>query len=215
LIPVFVQERLRRWEPRFSPLVFRGVLISLFVAAIAIPLSIVALPYLDLLNDMAVQPKGKAQGTYGRAFGEELVVDRMPVEGTVPRSYTSYPFDEDGDAAVEAAGKALVNPLVPTLEVLERGQKLFNRYCRTCHGLEGDGDGPIVGPNLFPAPTSLQTDTVREFPDGRIFHVITRGQNSMPSYADKLTPDERWTTIHYVRALQRARNPKPEDLRDE
>lgn len=214
-MPVFIQERRRRWEPRLSPLVFRSVLVSLFVAAIVIPLGIMALPYLDLLNDMAVQPKGKAQGTYGRTFGEELVVDRKPVAGTTPRSYTSYPFDEDGDEAAEAAGKTLVNPLTPTLEVLERGQRLFNRYCRTCHGVGGDGDGPIVGPDRFPAPTSLHTSTVRQLPDGRIFHRITRGQDPMPGYADKLAPSERWATVHFVRVLQRARNPKPEDIRDE
>jgi len=34
----------------------------------------------------------------------------------------------------------------------------------------------------------------------------------MPSYRDKLDSDERWSVIHYVRALQRSQNPKAEDL---
>jgi len=212
VIPAFVVERLRSWSPGFSPKLFQISLISLFVAAFTIPLIIVALPYIELLNDMAVQPKGKAQGVHGSLLGEELIVERLPVEGTVHRTFVSYPFEGEEEETLEAAGEALANPLTPTLEVLELGQKMFNRYCWTCHGEEGDGDGPIVGPNLFPAPTSLHTETVREFKDGRIFHVITRGQNTMPSYADKLTFEERWATIHYVRALQRARNPKPEDL---
>ena len=40
-----------------------------------------------------------------------------------------------------------------------------------------------------------------------------RGQNTMPSYADKFDEDERWAIVLYVRALQRALNPKPEDLK--
>ena len=75
------------------------------------------------------------------------------------------------------------------------------------------GTGPIVGPALFPAPPSLHTKAARDFKDGRIFHVITRGQNTMPSYADKLTVEDRWAVIHFVRALQRALHPKPEDLK--
>ena len=34
----------------------------------------------------------------------------------------------------------------------------------------------------------------------------------MPSYADKLSVTDRWSVIHFVRALQRALHPKPEDL---
>jgi len=98
------------------------------------------------------------------------------------------------------------------MKTLELGRKLFNQYCITCHGEEGHGDGPIIGPDLFPAPPSLHTDTAKKFKDGRIFHNISRGQNTMPSYADKLTVEERWAVVLYVRALQRALNPKPEDL---
>jgi mono/diheme cytochrome c family protein len=212
MIPAFVEARMRAWSPRFSPKLFKVVLISLFALALSLPLAFVALPYLELLNDMAVQPKGKAQGVYGTLLGEHHTVARRAVEGSVHMAYASYPYPGDGDDVIEAAAVGLINPVVPTMAVLEEGQKLFNRYCITCHGEEGDGDGPIVGPDLFPAPPSLHTETAREFKDGRIFHVITRGQDPMPDYADKLSARERWSTVHYVRALQRARNPRPEDL---
>jgi len=35
----------------------------------------------------------------------------------------------------------------------------------------------------------------------------------MPGYARQVEPDDRWKTIHYVRALQRAMNPEPQDLK--
>lgn len=212
MIPKSIENRLRTFSPGFSPGLFKTILIAGFTMAFVIPLAVLALPYLEIFNDMAVQPKAKAQSMHGTLNGGAEVVERLPVEGTIPRSYFAYSMEGEGDEAAVLAGETLVNPLVPTMDVLEEGQKLFNRYCWTCHGKQGDGNGPIVGPDLFPAPTSLHTEAARAFPDGRLYHVIMRGQNTMPSYADKLSIDERWATIHYVRALQRARNPKPGDL---
>jgi mono/diheme cytochrome c family protein len=50
--------------------------------------------------------------------------------------------------------------------------------------------------------------------DGHIFHVITKGQGVMPSYAQQVQPEDRWAVIHYIRALQRAQNPTDEDVRE-
>ena len=215
MIPASIERRIRDFNPSFSVKVFKGILITIVAAAFIVPLFLVALPFIALLNDMAVQPKGKAQSMYGTLLGEATIVERRPVAGTLPMDYFPYPFEADGTEVAQAAGEALRNPLAPTMEVLEEGRKLYGYYCITCHGPEGDADGPIIGPTKFPAPLSLQTDTARAFPDGRIYHVITRGQNKMPSHRDKFDPDERWAIVHYVRALQRARNPKPEDLDDE
>jgi mono/diheme cytochrome c family protein len=203
---------LARLEPHFSPLAYKATLIGMLIAAFAVPLGLVSIPYLEIFNDMAVQSKGKAQGLYGQAAERALIVDRMPVPGTMPMDYHRYEFTGKEEAVVQQAEQNLENPLPPSLAVLKRGQKVFHDYCRTCHGVEGFGDGPIVGPSLFPAPPSLHTETARAFRDGRIYHIITRGQNVMPPYADKIDPRDRWAVIHFVRALQRAANPKPEDL---
>jgi mono/diheme cytochrome c family protein len=45
-----------------------------------------------------------------------------------------------------------------------------------------------------------------------IYHIITNGQNAMPSYAYQVTREERWAIINYIRVLQRAKNAKPNDL---
>ena len=54
---------------------------------------------------------------------------------------------------------------------------------------------------------------MRGWGDGHIFHVITKGQGVMPSYAQQIQPEDRWAVIHYVRALQRAEHPTEEDIR--
>ncbi len=207
-----LRERLAALEPVFSPMAYKATLIGMLAAAVMIPLALAAIPYLDIFNDMAVQPKGKAQGLYGTVANESLVVDRMPAAGSVPMNYVAYPLEGKDPKTAELAGEMFENPLRRTMAVLKHGQKVFHDICRTCHGVEAQGDGPIVGPALFPAPPSLHTKAARNFKDGHIFHVITRGQNAMPSYADKLSVTDRWSVIHFVRALQRALHPKPEDL---
>lgn len=157
-------------------------------------------PNFIYMPDMVYSPAIKAQKE-----GSML----MPVKGTIPRDYSPYPYDKmDG----ETAGRELKNPLRPTVEVLHRGQALFNTYCIVCHGPNGEGDGLIVP--KFPRPPSLQSDKVRGWPDGRIYHTVTLGQNLMPSYASQIAPGDRWAIINYVRVLQRAKHPTPEDLKE-
>lgn len=156
-------------------------------------------PNFTYMPDMAFSPAKSAQ--------EEGAM-RVPPEGTVPRGYERYRYDKDP----ERAGRELKNPLRRTRANLLRGQKLFNIYCIVCHGKGGQGDGTIIP--KFPRPPSLLSNKVRNWPDGRIYHVITKGQNIMPSYATQVDPQDRWAIIHYVRVLQRAAKPTAEDLRE-
>ncbi len=212
MIPKKLQDRLRNWSPKWRPARFKATLVAMLALAVIIPLGLLAIPYLDIFNEMAVQPKGKPQGTYGWfTHWQQIVVHRDPVEGTIPmKGWMPYPIEGNDDASRKKAGEVLVAP-PRTEERLQTGQKWFNVFCITCHGPEGDGNGKIVGPDLFPAPPSLHTEQARNFPDGHIFHVITKGQNKMPSYADRLTVDQRWSVVEYVRALQRARKMAEEE----
>ncbi|MBX7147672.1 c-type cytochrome [bacterium] len=131
---------------------------------------------------------------------------RAAPEGTVPVGYKAYPYSkEEGDMA-----NSLQNPLAMTKENLLLGKKTFNTYCIVCHGSRGKGDGYIVP--KFPMPPSLQSDKVRGLSDGRLFHIMTRGQNLMPSYASQTLEKERWATALYIRALQRSVKPSAEDV---
>ena len=208
------QEKLRSSRPRFSPMVFKAVLLTIASLALIIPLALAALPFIEFFNGMAAQPKAKTQMTYGRVFGEELMVERLPVEGTIPRSYDPYQFADRPvtlKAAVEV-GELLENPMIPAEADLLRGQEIYNVYCIACHGTQGNGDGPATGENRFPAPPTLHTDQARKYRDGTIFHIITNGTEKMPGYADKVAAEDRWRVIFYTRALQRSANPLPEDL---
>jgi len=208
-----IKKILDAWKPKWYPMRFKITMVAIVAGAIITPLLILAIPYLEILNDMAVQPKGKAQGKYGWFTDHHLIVERPPVPGTIPMGYEAYPYPKDEEANTkfaEMAGRTMRSIYAGATEVerragVERGREIFETICFTCHGDQADGDGPVVGPDLFPAPPTLHSKGAREFADGHIYHVITRGQKKMPSYADVLDPDERWAVILYVRALQKAK----------
>lgn len=131
---------------------------------------------------------------------------RTPVEGTVSRDNLPYRFR----GKPELAGEQLINPLEMTIENLELGKIKFDIYCSPCHGYFGEGDSRLKG--QFPNPPSLHSEKVRNWSDGRIYHILMEGQNVMPNYASQLNFNERWATILYVRALQRSLNAKESDL---
>lgn len=155
-------------------------------------------PNFTYMPDMAYSPAVKAQEVGGM---------RRPVEGTVPRGFEPYPYDNQP----ELAGRRLHNPLRRTRANILHGKELYEATCIVCHGADGQGRGTVVP--KFPQPPTLHSDKVRDWTDGRIFHVITEGQNMMGSYATQFDPEERWAIIHYVRVLQRAQNPTPQDLK--
>jgi mono/diheme cytochrome c family protein len=102
------------------------------------------------------------------------------------------------------------NPLLPSKENMKIGQQKYDTFCSPCHGFHAEGDSRLRG--QFPNPPSLHSEKVRNWTDGRIFHVIMEGQNIMPAYNTQLTNDEKWAVILHLRALQRSLNAKETDL---
>ncbi len=201
-----LKQILGRWKPAWNEGAWRATLVALPIIILLIPLLFLALPYLDILNDMAVQAKAKPQGEYGWFSDEQIPSERPPVAGTIPQGWFPYHVSEkDEEKAAKHAGETLTNPVELTEASARRGKAIFDRICITCHGPWGDGDGRIQGPDLFPAPPSLHTPQARMYPDGRLWHVMTRGQNKMPSYANVLDPKERWDVVNFLRTLQTAK----------
>ena len=130
---------------------------------------------------------------------------RTPPAHTIPVNYDPYPTAED-----TAAIDQLVDPLPINAQTLATGQKLFNTFCIVCHGARADGLGYVV-PHMTQPPPLIEGAPL-QFSDGRIFTIITEGVGNMPPYQTELQPSERWAIVHYVRVLQMAANPSPEQL---
>ncbi len=191
----------RVFEPKF--IVFL-VVIAILTSAFGYLFNnkVLYLPPFDfMLKQFKVNPQSESM-FFADGFGM-----RTPVAGTVARGQRDYPFKGKPDEA----GEKLVNPLLSTNDVLELGKRKYNTFCSPCHGWRGEGDSRLNG--QFPNPPSLHSEKVRNWSDGRIYHVIMEGQNIMPSYASQLTEKERWAIILYIRALQRSLNAKQEDVK--
>jgi mono/diheme cytochrome c family protein len=130
----------------------------------------------------------------------------MPAPGTVP--VTGY----EPDSLTVADAERLTNPRTRTAESINRGQWVYETYCRVCHGATGAGDGPIsvtngrTPPGPFPGIPSLLTPQARARSDGYLHGVVTQatamGRGLMPRYGDKVRGTDRWDVINYVRTLQ-------------
>jgi mono/diheme cytochrome c family protein len=193
-------------RPRLFDPKFLGVLaVTALVTMVTVYVSYNKILYLQPFNWMSDQPKLKPQKP--SALFADGIGMRPPVPGTVARGFLPYPYH--GKPA--EAARELVNPLPPTKEVLERGKNRFLTFCSPCHGNFARGDSRLQG--QFPNPPTLHSDKVRNWPDGSIYHVITEGQNAMPSYASQIPSDDRWAIIDYLRVLQRAEHAKESDLK--
>jgi mono/diheme cytochrome c family protein len=121
--------------------------------------------------------------------------------GMYPFPKHSVPVPGTGSLVKDQdAASKMKNPIVADEKSLELGGRLFGIYCTACHGYGGKGDG-LVGQKLILQPFDLTSDAVKELTDGFIWGYMTFGGAIMPSYANDLSPTERWHVINYVRKV--------------
>jgi mono/diheme cytochrome c family protein len=134
---------------------------------------------------------------------------RPPPPGSVPVAMGDLAGTSSGRRGRDelvARDAALAASAAPAadLALLHRGQARFEIHCAPCHSIVGDGDG-MVARRGFPHPPSFHQARLRDAPDRHLFDVITQGYGVMPPYADRVTPQDRWAIVAYIRALQLAR----------
>jgi mono/diheme cytochrome c family protein len=132
----------------------------------------------------------------------EIQPSFRPQHDPLPLPARSIPIQ--GAAYVPGLG-APVNP-VPADEVsLSRGKQLYKINCVMCHGLNGQGNGPLAA-YFTVKPANLLQGNALTGSDGAIFITISNGvPGYMPALISSLpTPRERWDVVNYVRSLQKA-----------
>lgn len=151
-------------------------------------------------------PEMVRTASYKAFDANENFANGMTFQAPPPHT-VSQDLAPDAYAATEAdairAGEELKNPYgAEDLAAYTRGGQVFKSWCVPCHGGGGKGDGPVAMRG-FPAPPPLTSQSALTMKDGRIFHVITHGQNNMPGYASQISAEDRWMAVVYVRSLQR------------
>ena len=178
---------------------------AIFILLVVAVLSIFGLrgtpsknPPVEIFSDMDRQPKYKPQSESG--FFADGRTDRPVPANTVPREG----FIEDVQLATgktDAGEFASGFPIEVTLELMERGQDRFQIFCAPCHGSLGDGAGITRQYGMAATPT-YHDDRLRNMSEGEIFNTITHGKNLMGRYGDKMSVEDRWAVIAYVKKLQ-------------
>lgn len=102
-------------------------------------------------------------------------------------------------------------PVPVTREFMAMGREKYELFCTICHGRTGDGNGITKSYGIIATP-SYHMERYYEQPDGQIYNTIANGYNTMGAYGKKLSIEERWAVVAYVRALQRARTATLEDV---
>lgn len=92
---------------------------------------------------------------------------------------------------------------VPKGDVAQ-GERLYNRYCRGCHGEEGKGDGLTFQPHV---DNLTRKGYIETLPDAYLLLAITKGgqgigkSNAMPSWEGTLSNEQMYDIISYIRSL--------------
>ena len=98
----------------------------------------------------------------------------------------------------EAVAK-MANPLKPSAESLAQGKKYFGYDCAMCHGANGNGKGDVETGDKMPDFTN--PGTLKDKSDGELFCSLKVGKGHMPLERIRMSPNELWNLINYVRSL--------------
>ena len=118
-------------------------------------------------------------------------------------SITSQVVQSDPDTTewiVPDSVHAFVNPIEVNEELLIEAKAEYRKHCRSCHGRLGDGKGT----GAVDVSTEVTDFTNQEFhtqSDGSMFWKISEGRNDMEAFKKKLSEEEIWLTVIYIKTF--------------
>ncbi len=83
------------------------------------------------------------------------------------------------------------------------GKKIYQGKCSACHGINGDGKGPVASAATIKPADFTDKDMIATMSDGYWFWRVAKGgafppfNSIMPSFEKDLTEEEIWQVIAY------------------
>lgn len=90
-------------------------------------------------------------------------------------------------------------PLIDS-ELAKKGGEIYMKHCLECHGVKGEGEGPIAkkygvrAANIQKSKKNLNTHA--------LFIQVAEGRGDMPQWVDVLNEEEIWALTHYLQSLK-------------
>ena len=123
---------------------------------------------------------------------------QLPAEGSIKRGFVPYEIPNTTEG-YDFSKTITTSPLDGKALDMKKAEELYGIYCAICHGETGNGMGKLVKQEKLLGVPSYKD---RQVTVGSIFHVQTYGLNSMGSYANQLSQQERWMIAAYVLELK-------------
>jgi mono/diheme cytochrome c family protein len=98
-------------------------------------------------------------------------------------------------AGADPRTAAVANPYEGQEEAVMAGEKLYKRYCASCHGARAEGEGqapPLTGA------------AVGSLPPGTLYWLLRNGSlaRGMPSWSH-LPPEQRWQIVSFLKTYMK------------
>lgn len=85
-----------------------------------------------------------------------------------------------------------------SVDEFARARTNFATHCEGCHGPNGEGGLAKVDNKQIKVP-SLKADHAKKHTDDELVKIVTGGEEEMPSFKDKLQPQEITELVRFVR----------------
>jgi mono/diheme cytochrome c family protein len=82
------------------------------------------------------------------------------------------------------------------------GKELWAKYCKSCHGSKGLGDGPKAA-MLKTFAGDFSSDAFQKQTDGEIYYKSFVGRDEMPNFEKKIINEsDRWSLVALMRTMK-------------
>ncbi len=103
---------------------------------------------------------------------------------------------------VPANFKSMKNPVAKGDASNKTGLALYTKNCASCHGKAGLGDG-VKARALKEFPGDFSKADFQNQTDGEHFYKTKAGRGEMPKYEGKLSDDDMWNIVNYMRTFKK------------
>lgn len=135
-------------------------------------------------------PRALLLGIAGLLVVASLVIPALSVDA-YPTTYLHSPISFDAPS-------------------IGAGERHYQKWCVSCHGVYGRGDGPLAS-SLRKSPANLTEPHVQWHTHGDLYWWITNGMASsdMPGFSKQMTDDERWQLLNFLTAMSLGYEARP------
>ena len=176
----------------------RKPILSFFAFSLLLAVAVIFVTSFDLATTSSAQNANSPTTTNKNQNQNDSRSITPPAAAQQDFSKNTWELPEDADKTK--------NPTTANAESIEKGKALYldkdKGNCIFCHGETGAGNEANM-PRLRRKPADLtRKEHMAEMTDGEVFWKISKGiQGIMPAGEKRMTEEERWHVVNYVRTL--------------